>query len=164
MTIEHQEQLIADYLAREMSASALLEFERRLANDGALAREVRALQESLRMMLQLDAPRVANSNVSRSMTQPTALLGLLARYAAAAALAFAAGWLVRGMVGLANPAAAQRAESSSAAYDSISSPPDGAATRFVAAYAAHPSDSALARSLGAMARLHRTESDDRDHH
>ena len=144
MTRDELKAMLADYLGDELDGDRNREFEAALAKDPKFAAEVRGLQETLERLRTLDAPTpmpTATSKGARSSAVPRLL-----RYAAVLALAFVGGYLARG------PAAELPQPPLTGTSQEIVGAPSNESTdawrlRLAKAYAEHPSDSSLARSL-----------------
>ena len=147
MTRDELKAMLADYLGDELDGDRQREFEGALASDPEFAAEVRGLQETLERLRTLDAPRpmpTATSKGARSLAGPR-LLG----YAAVLALAFVGGYLARGPAAeLPRPPLAGTSQETVGASSNESA--DAWRLRLAKAYAEHPSDSSLARSLVAF--------------
>ena len=147
MTRDELKAMLADYLGDELDGDRKREFEAALARDPEFAAEVRGLQETLERLCTLDAPisvLTATSKGARSLAGPTLL-----RYAAVLALAFVGGYLAHGPAAeLPRPPLTGTSEEIVAAWSNESA--DAWRLRLAKAYAEHPSDSSLARSLVAF--------------
>jgi len=147
MTRDELKAMLADYLGEELDEDRNREFEAALARDPEFAAEVGGLQETLQRLRTLDAPipmSTATSRGTRSLAVPKLL-----RYAAVLALAFVGGYLARG------PAAELPRLPLAGTSQEIVAAPSNESTdawrlRLAKAYAEHPSDSSLARSLVAF--------------
>ncbi len=147
MTRDELKAMLADYLGDELDGDRKDEFEAALASDPEFAAEVRGLQGTLETLRTLDAPTpmaTATSKGGRLLAVPR-LLG----YAAVLALAFVGGYLARG------PAAELPQPPLTGTSQEIVGAPsnesiDAWRLRLAKAYAEHPSDSSLARSLVAL--------------
>ena len=144
MTRDELKAMLADYLGDELDGDRKREFEAALARDPEFAAEVRGLQETLERLRTLDAPTpmpTATSKGGRSVTGPTLL-----RYAAVLALAFVGGYLARGPAAeLSQPPLTGTSQGITGGSSNEST--DAWRLRLAKAYAEHPSDSSLARSL-----------------
>ncbi len=148
MTRDELKAMLADYLGDELDGDRKGEFEAALARDPKFGAEVRGLQETLERLRTLDAPMpmpTATSKGARSVAVPK-LLG----YAAMLALAFVGGYLARGPAAdlLPRPPLAGTSQETVGASSNEST--DAWRLRLAKAYAEHPSDSSLARSLVAF--------------
>jgi len=93
MTPDHDD-LLADYLGDELSADDRHRFEAMQRDDAELAARVEGMRGAIEVLRTLDAGREQTDGVSR---KPARSRGRGLRYAAAIALAFAAGWAVRSL-------------------------------------------------------------------
>ncbi|MEE9130315.1 MAG: hypothetical protein V3T84_09870 [Phycisphaerales bacterium] len=147
MTRDELKAMLADYLGDELGGDRKVEFEAALARDPKFGAEVRGLQETLERLRTLDAPTpmpTATSKSARSSAVPKLL-----RYAAVLALAFVGGYLARGPAAeLPRPPLTGTSQETVGASSSESA--DAWRLRLAKAYAEHPSDSSLARSLVAL--------------
>ena len=147
MTRDELKAMLADYLGDELDGDRNREFEAALARDPEFAAEVRGLQETLQRLRTLDVPiptPTATSKGTRSLAVPTLL-----RYAAVLALAFVGGYLARGPTAeLPQPPLTGTSQEIVGAPSNESA--DAWRLRLAKAYAEHPSDSSLARSLVAF--------------
>lgn len=137
MNSDELEDMLADHLAGELPPEKRAAFEKAMASDPALRAEADSLQRTLAALAALGEEPVKRR-------APTAGPTLL-RYAAAAAIAFAAGWLLRGSpVPGSAPAPAPRASGPSDTHEWR--------VRFAQSYMEQPAGSDLARSLVAFSR------------
>ncbi len=147
MTRDELKAMLADYLGDELDGNRRGEFEAALGRDPEFTAEVRGLQETLERLRTLDAPTpipTASSKGARSSAVPRLL-----RYAAILALAFVGGYLARGPAAeLPQPPLAGTSQETVGASSNEST--DAWRLRLAKAYAEHPSDSSLARSLVAF--------------
>ena len=145
MTRDELKAMLADYLGDELDGDRKREFEAAVAKDPEFGAEVRGLRETLKTLRTLDAlTPTATSKGGRSLAVPKLL-----RYAAILALAFVGGYMARGPVaelpqpprtGTSQEIVGASSNESAAAWR----------LRLAKAYAEHPSDSSLARSLVAF--------------
>jgi len=147
MTRDELKAMLADYLGDELDGDRKREFEEAVANDPEFGAEVRGLQETLKTLRTLDAPRtmpMGTSKGGRSSAVPRLL-----RYAAILALAFVGGYLARGPAAeLPQPPLTGMSQEIVVAPSSEST--DAWRLRLAKVYTEHPSDSSLARSLVAF--------------
>ena len=147
MTRDELKAMLADYLGDELDGDRKREFEEAVASDPEFGAEVRGLQETLERLRTLDAPipmPTATSKGARSSAGPR-LLG----YAAVLALAFVGGYLARAPAAeLPRPPLTGTSQETVGGSSNEST--DAWRLRLATAYAEHPSDSSLARSLVAF--------------
>lgn len=148
---------LADYLGDEMDAEARQQFEAALAADESLAADATSLRAALDAMKSLRAPAMTIPAAWQPAPTARRRIGpVLFRYAAAALLAFAFGYLLRGQaVAPVAPApeATDSLNSIIASSASSSSDAQSAFGRLAQAYAGSRSDSSLARSLAALSAI-----------
>ena len=147
MTRDELKAMLADYLGDELDGDRNREFEAAVASDPEFGAEVRGLQGTLERLRTLDAPTpmpTATSKGGRSLAGPTLL-----RYAAVLALAFVGGYLARGPA-WELPQAPLGGTSQGIVAAPSNESTDAWRLRLAKAYAEHPSDSSLARSLVAF--------------
>ncbi len=148
MNRDPQDHRLADYLGHEMDPAARARFEQELAADTARAADVGALRDTLEVMHRLDSPNAAPT--AGGSWHATLRFAVVLRYAAAVALSFGLGYLVRD----ATPSHVPAPDSKPAVQ--VDRPPTARPTRewetrFAQAYARNPKHSTLARSLTALA-------------
>lgn len=147
MTRDELKAMLADYLGDELDGDRKREFEAALASDPEFGAEVRGLQETLKTLRTLDAltpmPTVTSKG-ARPLAGPRLL-----RYAAVLALAFVGGYLARGPAAEL-PRPPLTGTSHEIVGGSSNESTDAWRLRLAKAYAEHPSDSSLARSLVAF--------------
>ena len=148
MNRDEANELMADYLGGELSPADRLRFEAYLNTDPELAGEVAGLERTLATLQQLDAP----GNVAQPRTEanhtgaPRWWIAAALRYAAAVAIAFLAGYSLRG------PAAESPVSSPTRLVRNDA--PDSRSTywhRVAVAYSRRANGSGLGRSLVALA-------------
>ncbi len=151
MNRDPQDPRLADYLGHEMDPAERARFEQELAVAPALAAEVAALRDTLDVMHRLDSPnRAPVAPSAGGSRRATHRFSTVLRYAAAVALSFGLGYIVRD----ATPSHAPIPEPKPVAQvegQPAPRPTREWETRFARAYARNPKHSTLARSLTALA-------------
>lgn len=146
------EERLAEYLAEEMSDADRAAFEAEIANDPVLAEEVRSLRDTLSDLRTMSVPleaSLADATASLNAPVPSRTIGMTTTartrwgwIAAAACLAFAAGFVARGTTSVTEPADADNTNELVPMTVSVSQ------ERLIAAYAERAdNESSLARTL-----------------
>ncbi len=150
MTRDELKAMLPDYLGDELDGDRKGDFEAALARDPKFAADVRGLQETLERLRMLDAPTPTPMPTVISKGAGSLAVPRLLGYAAVLALAFVGGYLARGPAPeLRRPPLTETSQEAVGAPSNEST--DAWRLRLAKAYAEHPSDSSLARSLVAFA-------------
>lgn len=144
------DQRLAEYLAGEMSADDRARFEETLREDSALAADVAELRQTLAMMSALDAEETEQPEKG---VRPHFLRSAM-RYAAIIAMAFVAGYAMRGG-GTTMPAASE--PNQLALVGASSAPRSSWEQRVARAYAHAPGGNSFGKSLIALVQSNDTK-------